>query len=122
MMSHLWVILISVFLTSVGQMLFKKGMMGIGLPLQQTSLWKLIASGLVNGYVLLGFLSFGTGALLWLAVLAKEELSYAYPLSSLGYIVVLLGSFFFFQEHLSASRIIGVLILVLGVFFIEYSR
>jgi drug/metabolite transporter (DMT)-like permease len=121
-MSHLWVISLSVFLTSVGQMLFKKGMMGLDLPLQQTSLWKLIGYGLVNGYVLLGFLSFGTGALLWLAVLAKEEVSYAYPLSSLGYIVVLLGSSLFFQEQISTYRIIGVLILVLGAFFIEYSR
>lgn len=61
---------------------------------QQASLWKLMGYGLLNGYVLLGFLSFGAGAILWLAVLAKEEVSYAYPLSSLGYIVVLAGSFF----------------------------
>jgi drug/metabolite transporter (DMT)-like permease len=121
-MNHITLILVSVLLTAVGQLLFKKGMMGIALHLPQASLWKVISHGLLNVYVLLGFLSFGTGALLWLAVLAREELSYAYPLSSLGYLAVLFGSFFFFQEQISLGRIIGVLIIMAGVFLIEYSR
>jgi drug/metabolite transporter (DMT)-like permease len=121
-MSHLPLIIASVVLTSIGQLFFRKGMMLLDHSHQQASLWKLMAYGLLNGYVLLGFLSFGAGAILWLAVLAKEEVSYAYPLSSLGYLIVLAGSFFLFHEHISAVRIIGILLLILGVFFIEYSR
>ena len=121
-MSHLPLILASVALTSIGQLFFKKGMMIWDHSHHQASLWKLMGYGLFNGYVLLGFLSFGAGAVLWLAVLAKEEVSYAYPLSSLGYIVVLIGSFFLFHEHISPARIIGILLLIFGVFFIEYSR
>ena len=89
---------------------------------QQVSLWKLMGYGLLNEYVLLGFLSFGAGAVLWLGVLAREEVSYAYPLSALGYIIVLLGSYLFFHEQISLSRIIGILLLLLGMIFIEYSR
>ena len=59
---------------------------------------------------------------MWLAVLAKEEVSYAYPLSSLGYIVVLAGSYFLFQEHISFSRLLGIGLIILGAVFIEYSR
>jgi drug/metabolite transporter (DMT)-like permease len=121
-MNHLALILISVVLTSLGQLFFKKGMMILDHQHQQASLWKLMGYAFGNGYVLLGFLSFGAGAVLWLAVLAKEEVSYAYPLSSLGYIIVLIGSFLLFQEHISLSRVIGILLLVMGVFFIEYSR
>jgi drug/metabolite transporter (DMT)-like permease len=121
-MSHWLLIFISVALTSIGQLFFKKGMTLLDHSYQEASMWKLMIYGLVNGYVLLGFLSFGAGAVLWLAVLAKEEVSYAYPLSSLGYIVVLIGSFFLFHENISPARIIGVLLLILGVFFIEYSR
>jgi uncharacterized membrane protein len=121
-MSHLILILASVVLTSIGQLFFKKGMMMLDHAHQHASLWKLMANSLLNGYVLLGFLSFGAGAMLWLAVLAKEEVSYAYPLSSLGYLIVLAGSFLFFHEHISSARVIGILLLILGVFFIEYSR
>lgn len=121
-MSHLLLILASVVLTSIGQLFFKKGMTILDHSHQQASLWKLMGYGLLNGYVLLGFLSFGAGAILWLAVLAKEEVSYAYPLSSLGYIIVLIGSFLLFHENISPARIIGILLLISGVFFIEYSR
>ncbi len=121
-MSQLLLILASVALTSVGQLFFRKGMMILDHSHQHASMWKLMGYGLINGYVLLGFLSFGAGAVLWLAVLAKEEVSYAYPLSSLGYIIVLIGSFLLFDEHISPARIIGVLLLILGVFCIAYSR
>ncbi len=121
-MSHFPLILASVVLTSIGQIFFKKGMMVLNLSHQQASIWKLMAHGLFNSYVLLGFLSFGAGAVLWLAVLAKEELSYAYPLSSLGYVVVLIGSFLLFHEHISLARIVGILIIIIGIFFVEYSR
>jgi drug/metabolite transporter (DMT)-like permease len=121
-MSHLLLILASVILSSIGQLFFKKGMTILDHSHQQASIWKLMGYGLLNGYVFLGFLSFGTGAVLWLAVLAKEEVSYAYPLSSLGYIIVLIGSFLLFHEHVSPARVIGIFLLIAGVFFIEYSR
>lgn len=121
-MSHLILILVSIVLTAGGQLFFKKGMMVLDHHHQQASLWKLMAYGLINEYVLLGFLSFGAGAVLWLGVLAKEEVSYAYPLSGLGYIIVLVGSYLLFHEHLSLSRVVGVLLLLLGLVFIEYSR
>jgi drug/metabolite transporter (DMT)-like permease len=121
-MSHLLFIAASVVLTSIGQLFFKKGMMILDQSHPQASLWKLMGFAFLNSQVLLGFLSFGVGAVLWLAVLAREEVSYAYPLSSLGYIIVLVGSYWLFNEQLSLSRIIGILLLIAGAFFIEYSR
>ncbi len=121
-MGH-WILLsISIGLTAVGQLLFKKGMMALSPPSTSLAWWGWIVRGLVNPWVLLGFLSFGVGALLWLAVLAKEEISYAYPLSSLGYLVVALGSYGWFHEQLSWSRWVGLLLLILAALFIEHSR
>jgi drug/metabolite transporter (DMT)-like permease len=121
-MGHLVLILISVLLTAGGQLFFKQGMMVLGQQNQQASLWKLVGYGLLNGYIILGFLLFGTGAVLWLAVLAKEEVGYAYSMSSLGYVIVLVGSYAIFHEPLSAYRIIGVGLIIFGVVFIELSR
>ena len=121
-MLYLSLILVSVILTALGQLMFRQGMMTINRVHSESGLWHLIGYGLFNGYVLLGFLFFGTGALLWLVVLAKEEVSYAYPISALGYIVVLVGSYFLFQEQITLSRLAGILLIILGVAFIEYSR
>ncbi|MEW6187518.1 MAG: EamA family transporter [Thermodesulfobacteriota bacterium] len=121
-MAHWFYIALSVILTSIGQLFFKKGMLILSHNHPQASLGKLMLLALVNSQVLLGFFSFGAGAVLWLGVLAREEVSYAYPLSSLGYIIVLIGSYFLFHEHLSLSRVIGILLLIAGAVFIEYSR
>lgn len=121
-MTHWILILLSVFLTASGQLFFKQGMMVLSNRHQGISLWKLMAYGLINGYVLLGFVFFGTGAVLWLAVLAKEEVGYAYAFSSLGYVIVLFGSYTLFHEPLSAFRLIGIGLIIVGVVFIEFSR
>ena len=121
-MAHLLLISISVILTAAGQLCFRKGMAGIQAAQEKAALGKLILSGLLNGYVLTGFIFFGAGALLWLGVLAKEEVSYAYPLSSLGYLIVLLGSSILFQEQVTLPRILGVLFILIGVFLVEISR
>ncbi|MBI5583955.1 MAG: EamA family transporter [Deltaproteobacteria bacterium] len=121
-MLHIFLILVSVLLTALGQLMFRQGMATVDRIQPQAGLWQLIGYGLFNGYVLLGFLFFGSGALLWLAVLAKEEVSYAYPISSLGYIVVLAGSYFLFQEHITLPRLLGIALIILGVICIEYSR
>jgi drug/metabolite transporter (DMT)-like permease len=121
-MLHFSLILLSVLLTAGGQLFFKQGMAHINQSHGKAPLIQQIAYGLLNGSVMAGFVLFGAGAILWLGVLAKEEVSYAYPISSLGYIVVLLGSYFLFQETISWARIIGILLIILGVAFIEYSR
>jgi drug/metabolite transporter (DMT)-like permease len=121
-MSRWSLIGLSILLTSLGQLFFKKGMMLLKEAHPRASLAQLTVMAFLHPQVLLGFLSFGAGAVLWLAVLAREEVGYAYPLSALGYLVVLFASHFFFQESLSFSRILGVLLIMAGVFFIEWSR
>jgi multidrug transporter EmrE-like cation transporter len=51
----------------------------------------------------------------WLAVLAKTQLSFAYPLLSLGYILVVFMGAFIFKEPVSAWRWVGVVLICIGV-------
>jgi drug/metabolite transporter (DMT)-like permease len=53
-------------------------------------------------------------ALLWITVLSRSPLSYAYPLLGLGYALAVLLSAVLLGEHVSAQRWIGVLLIVLG--------
>jgi drug/metabolite transporter (DMT)-like permease len=55
----------------------------------------------------------------WLRVLARADLSFAQPFTALSYVTVLAISARSLQEHISASRAIGVALILLGVYFIS---
>jgi len=48
-------------------------------------------------------------------ILSETELSYAYPIVSLSYIIVIFGSIILFHEDVSLLRWIGVILICIGV-------
>ncbi len=56
--------------------------------------------------------------LVWMYVLKHYEFSVAYPLLSISYIIGLLSAQFIFHEVVPLTRWIGVVIVMIGVFFI----
>jgi len=54
----------------------------------------------------------------WMYVLKHYEFSLAYPLLSVSYIIGLLAAYFFFQETIPLTRWIGVVIIMIGVYFV----
>lgn len=62
-----------------------------------------------------GFLIYGLSAICWLWVLARAQLSLAYPILSLTFPIVLGLSALFFAEVISPMRWAGVGIIVIGV-------
>jgi undecaprenyl phosphate-alpha-L-ara4N flippase subunit ArnF len=71
-----------------------------------------------NWPVLAGFGCYGISTLLYLQVLAKLELSLAYPTVSLGYVLIIILSRVFFKEPVSLTRWVAVLIICVGVVFV----
>lgn len=55
---------------------------------------------------------------IWMYVLKKYEFSVAYPLLSISYIIGLLSAHFILHEAVPLTRWIGVVIVMIGVFFI----
>lgn len=55
---------------------------------------------------------------IWMYVLKKYEFSVAYPLLSISYVIGLLSAHFIFHEAVPLTRWIGVVIVMIGVFFI----
>jgi undecaprenyl phosphate-alpha-L-ara4N flippase subunit ArnE len=53
--------------------------------------------------------------LLWLVVLGRLELSIAYPMLSLGYVVVMLVARTLFQEVIPVRRWLGTFLIMLGI-------
>jgi|SRR5208283_1130826 len=121
-MIYIPLILLGVLLNAAAQLFLKEGMRRIGyfdftwanaLPIG------LQAAG--NIFVLGGLLCYTISVAVWLMVLSRVEVSYAYPLLSVGYIVNAVAGYYLFQENLSLTRIMGIVIICLGVYFITKS-
>lgn len=118
----LGLIFLDVLLNVAGQLSLKYGMTQLGnFSLSLSTLPPVFLKAATNLNVLLGLCCYGLGFMVWLIVLAKAEVSYAYPLISLGYVFTAILARVLFGEAVSAMRITGILITCLGVFIIARS-
>ena len=104
-------ILIMVLLTVSGQFCIKKGVAGLRFD---NGLVPAIGS-CVNIFLLIGFLMTMVAPFFYIFALKKIELSRAFAFSSANYIFVVLGSRFFFKEHISFVRWVGVIMIAAGI-------
>jgi drug/metabolite transporter (DMT)-like permease len=58
------------------------------------------------------------GFLIWMQVLSELDLSKAFPLSALSYVLVLLSSWLYFREQITALQLIGSALILGGVWLI----
>lgn len=115
-------ILIDVILNVTGQLSLKYGMSQLGnFALSISTLPPVFLKAATSLHVLFGLLCYGLGFLVWLIVLSKAEVSYAYPLISLGYVFTAILARLLFGEALSAIRMAGIFLTCLGVFLIARS-
>lgn len=75
----------------------------------------LLVNVLFDRFIILSiFLSFLSG-ISWMATMSKLEISFAYPFTSLGYVLVLLSSHFLFGESMNIKKIMGIGLIMTGL-------
>jgi drug/metabolite transporter (DMT)-like permease len=115
-------ILLDVILNVTGQLILKFGMAKFGnFSLSLSNLPPIFLRAALSPYIQLGLACYGLGFLVWLIVLAKAEVSYAYPLISLGYVFTAILARLLFGEAVTVTRMAGILVTCLGVFLIARS-
>ncbi|MGE5506960.1 MAG: hypothetical protein ACM3RP_00495 [Chitinophagales bacterium] len=72
-------------------------------------------SALLNPLIFFGLSLYAIGAFLWIIVLSRVPLSFAYPFVALNFVLITLGSAFFLHEQVPANRLAGVALIVVGV-------
>ena len=122
MVFTLLIALVAILLLVGGQTLLKVGLNEIG----GISLFEGNPVGSLLGlfrtpWIILGFVCYGVSAILWLDVLSKLDFSLAFPLVSLTYIFSLIIGRFIFHETVGLDRIVGVLLILGGLFFVVRS-
>lgn len=120
-MHYLWLILLSVVSGVAGQTFLKLGMSQPGAADAAGGLLSLIALIVRSPLVLLGLALYGVGALSWIAVLARLDLSFAYPFLALNFVLVTLSSRFLLDESVPSVRWLGILVICSGIVLVSRS-
>ena len=115
-------ILLSVGLAAVAQLALKQGMNQVNVELspEKFSLNGASLKALVSEpFVWAGLVLFGLSAMVWLVVLSRASLSFAYPFAALTYVMILLFDTFVLDEQVPALRWGGVACIAVGIFLIS---
>ena len=121
-MKTLIIAILSIALSVAAQFSLKAGMSGEGVKeiLAQPFAIRSALAVLTDKFVLGGFLLYGLGAVVWLGVLSKWDVSKAYPLVGLGFIfTVIVGALA--GEEVTAFRVLGVIMISVGVWLVASS-
>ena len=107
---------IAIVLTVSGELLLKHGMNQHGvLEFESTNVPQVLWRLFTNPFILMGFTLIFSGSIFWLGVISRVPLSYAYPMLSTSYVLVVFASWAFLGEALTLTRIAGVCVIMLGV-------
>lgn len=114
-MNKYLLLLLAMLISLSGELLFKQGLLQTELKLTVASIIKT----LFTPSIFLGFALFGSGAILWLFVLQRFPISVAYPSLALNYVWMLILGYYLFGEHITPYKVIGVLLIIGGVFLLH---
>lgn len=67
-------------------------------------------------FIFSGLVATFASGLFWMATMTKLDISYAYPFTSLGFVLVLLFSSLLLGESMNIYKIFGVFFIMLGIF------
>lgn len=121
-MNTLIIAMTSIILSVAAQFALKSGMSSIEVKeaLSQPAALRTIFVILTNKFVIGGFLLYGLGAVVWLGVLSRWDVSKAYPLVGIGFgLTVIVG--FLLGEQITMPRAVGVALICAGVFLVSRS-
>jgi multidrug transporter EmrE-like cation transporter len=115
-------ILVGVLLNAGGQLLLKAGARALeGVTLSFGHLWVIIVRMLLNPPIVCGLACYAISVVAWTLALVRVPVSVAYPMLSIGYVVNAVAAWWLWSENLSATRLAGIGIIILGVWLVAHS-
>lgn len=110
-------IITGVLLNAAAQLLLKAGTNGLGGAIHVTTQnW--FATGIkvfTQLPILAGLACYVISLLVWIIGLSRTDVTIAYPMLSLGYVVSALGAWMFLGEVISPQRLVAIGVIMVGV-------
>ncbi|HXX12992.1 MAG TPA: SMR family transporter [Burkholderiales bacterium] len=115
-------VLTGVLLNAVAQLMLKAGTNAIGAFQFSTANlapigWKVATQPFILG----GLACYVVSVVVWILALSRVEVSIAYPMLSIGYVVNAVAAYFLFGEAVGVQRLVGIGIIILGVYIVARS-
>jgi undecaprenyl phosphate-alpha-L-ara4N flippase subunit ArnF len=115
---------LSIVLSACAQLLMKASMMLLhGVAYSDLPVLQIIAENKTAFiWLVIGIGCYAVSMLSWMFALIKYELSFAYPLLGLTYVLVYLGAVYWPQigEQLSWQRTVGIMLILFGVVLVNH--
>ncbi len=122
MNKYLPLILAGVLLNAAAQICLKQGMKAVGpFAFVVENIIPASLKVMTNLFILLGVGCYVVSVVIWLMVLSRVDVSYAYPMLSVGYIVTAFAGKALFGEALGPVRWSGIIVICFGVYLITRS-
>jgi multidrug transporter EmrE-like cation transporter len=111
----------SISLNACAQIALRKTMLAVGAPPALEGALAFAFAILTTPWFILGMACYAVSIGAWLIVLAKTEVSAAYPLLSIGYVITAIVGALFLGEHVTLTRIAGIALICGGLTLITQS-
>jgi multidrug transporter EmrE-like cation transporter len=115
-------IVLGVLLNTIAQLMLKAGMSQIGhFEFSFTNAWPIGMKVAANLPILTGLSLYAASVVIWLLVLSRVQVSFAYPMLSIGYVINAIAANYLFGEPLTSLRMLGIFIIIAGVYLVAQS-
>jgi multidrug transporter EmrE-like cation transporter len=116
-------ILLGVLLNAAAQLMLKAGMGQIGhFDFSMSNLVPIGVKVMANPPILTGLTMYVISVGVWLLVLSRVQVSFAYPMLSIGYVVNAVAAYYLFGEPLTSIRVMGIFIIIAGVYLVAQTN
>ncbi len=114
-MSYLF-ILATILLTVYGQFIVKWQIMNAGaMPADIRGRVTFLVHVALNPWVISAYIGAFLASLSWMMAVQQLDLSYAYPFTSLSFVLVVLLSPMLFGDSLTLPKVLGLMLIVTGI-------
>ena len=122
-LADLAIVMLGVLLNAAAQLLLKAGASSVG-PIHVNAGHDWLASGAALAQhpgILGGIACYAISVLVWIVALSRVDVSIAYPMLSIGYVINALLAWWLFGETVSAQRWVGIGVIIVGVVLVARS-
>ena len=110
-------IISGVILNACAQLLLKAGTNALGgaIHLTMSNWFQTFVKVVTQAPILGGLACYGISLVVWIIGLSRTDVTIAYPMLSLGYVVSAFGAWMFLGEAVSPQRLVAIGVIVVGV-------